>query len=300
MTMPFTLFREYLVETSALPRYRSFCLAKGLKEMKKYTYVFVLLMTVISGASFADSSIVCDRSLKSSSALFQNALDNIYSFHYVHHAIENIRQTAAPQEVTFCTSSVALNKNIYQYLKHLILIDAFVGNDKTPKYTLRLLFQNASIQAFHNVGGQPWAGLDPVQTQNAFNSLIAGASAWKAIQLPVNTYSALEVATLSATFKKDQTQIDATSLSAIPVSRTGEKEIYLVSWLTKNFDNSYATQVYSHGVLVAFTSGQQVEIAENIFPNGDLLIPLENQLEQTTMDAGANSEWTRKLLKISL
>ena len=95
--------------------------------MKTLRNVLGLLALSLSFAANADSSVVCDHSLKATSPLFQNALNNLYSFEYIHHAMESILQAAGPQDVVFCTSSIAVDKNIYQYLEHIVSIDVYVA-----------------------------------------------------------------------------------------------------------------------------------------------------------------------------
>ena len=267
--------------------------------MKTVQNILGLIALSISLSAHAESSVVCDHSLKATSSLFQNALTNIYSFEYVHHALEQVMRNAGPQEVTFCTSSVAVDKNIYQYLEHIVAIDAYVGNNKEPQYTFRLRFQNASVQAFHNVGGQPWIGLDAKQTQGSFDSFVAAQKFTTLLTAQGMTQSA-DIAKLSRTYNQDSTIINANTFSTMPLVSDQKSTTYLASWLTSNSANPFATPSLTKGVLVRIFNDGHVDIAENIYVKSDLLFALEDQLEKQTDNLPAKEDWIDVLIKLSL
>lgn len=266
--------------------------------MKTLRYVLGWLVLSLSLAAHADSSVVCDHSLKATSPLFQNALNNLYSFEYIHHAMEGILQAAGPQEVMFCTSSIAVDKNIYQYLEHVVSVDVYVANSTEPQYSFRLLFQNASIQAFHNVGGQPWIGLNSQQTQQAFASLIASQH-FAPLVVPAGTEQVLNIAKLTQSYQRDLAIIDAETFSAMPVAANSQGTTYLVSWLTSNSDNPFASFSMSRGVLVTVFSDKHVEVAENISVKSDVSFSLENQMDQLGSALSSKDTWTSALLEMS-
>ena len=245
----------------------------------KLFLIFSALFVLSSAHAQTDSSVICGPGLKASTPLFQNALDNLYSFGYVHHALEQVQQEEGP-DVVFCTSSIALRKNIYMYFQHLIQIDVYPKNITAPTHRFRFLFQNASVQAFHNVGGQPWAGIGSAFADQTLKNLVDQAQ-WTSLPTLVGVENSKDIARLTSTFQKDAEKVDNDSFSAIPVSNGNGKQIFLATWLTKSGDNPFSSPIYTRGVLVAIATDKSVEVAENIFPEGDLLIPLENQLEKS-------------------
>jgi hypothetical protein len=273
-------------------------LKKAGFQMKKLFLIGLIFLSVPVGAQIK-SSVICDHRLKASSPLFQNALDNIYSFAYIHHALERIKNEAGTKEVLFCTSSIALSKNIYQYFKYLIQIDVYLQGSNVAAYKFRFLFQNASIQAFHNVGGQPWAGLDTSRTDQTLREFTNLAEYHPFIGTTSGLTNPIEIARKSQSFQRDGQNIDLSTLSAIPIPGNQDKQFYLVTWLTKSPENPYAGQVLTRGVLISIGPDQSIGIAENNFPGGDLLIPLEVHLEELVSQVGPSTHWVEKLLKIA-
>jgi len=241
------------------------------------------------------NSVLCDHNLKASSPLVQTALDNISSFGYIHHALEQVQKEAGAKGVLFCTSSLALDKDIYQYFQYLIQVDAYPQGSNKISYSFRFLFQNASIQAFHNVGGQPWAGLDTARTDQLLQDVI-NQSQWHAVTLKTPTRDPLLIAQQSQNFQKDP--VDMSSLAAMPLPGNQGKQYYLVTWMTQGSDDPYVGQVMNKGVLISMDH-QDIEMAENISPQGDVLIPLENQQEELETQVGPSAQWLEKILSLA-
>jgi hypothetical protein len=70
--------------------------------------------------------------------------------------------------------------------------------------------------------------------------------------------------------------------------------------MTKPGANPFSSPGHTRGVLVAIHADKTIAIAENIFPEGDLLIPLSAELEKSTAKAGPNSQWAEQVLKLSV
>jgi hypothetical protein len=259
--------------------------------MKNLILVSILVLSV-SAVAQTVPSVICDRNLKATSPLFQNALTNVYSFSYIHHALEQVQTAAGPEGAVFCTSSVVLSKNIYQYFQHLIQIDVYPKGAPQPTYRFRLLFQNASVQAFHNVGGQPWVGLDTALVDQTVAAMVTPAQYHPFTAAP-GEQDPVKIARQSASFLKDGANINPDSVGAIPLA--GDKKLYLVTWLTRSSDDPFAGFVMTRGVLVSFAADQSIQLAENIFP-GDLLITLENQRDDLESKVGPSSQWMDRLL----
>lgn len=240
----------------------------------------------------AVNSVLCDHSLKAATPLAQTALDNMSSLGYIHHALEQVQKEAGSQGLLFCTSSVALNKNIYQYFQYLIQVDAYPQGPSKAYYRFFFLFQNASIQAFHNVGNQPWVGLETLRTNQTLQDMISQAQ-FHQVTLKTFSRDPLVLAQQSQNFRQDE--VDMTSLAAMPLVNLSDKQTFLVTWLTKGSDDPYVGEVMTKGVLITLHQ-QTVEMAENISPQGDLLIPLENQQEELQGRVGPSSQWTDELL----
>lgn len=266
--------------------------------MKNRVFIASILLSFAVKAP-ADTTVLCSHSLRAASPLFQNALDNIYSFNYVRHALMQAQHEQNSEQTLFCTSSLALSKNIYQYFEHLIQVDVYPKGSSKPTYSFHFLFQNASVQAFHNVGGQPWVGLKTAHVNQALKNLVDQAQ-FARLDLIAGKKTPFEVASQSRSFQHDGESIDKSSLSAMRILQSDDKIVYLVTWLTKSPENPFAGEVLTRGVLVSFSKDQQVQIAENIYPKGDLLIPLERQREELLLEAGPSSQWVEKLLEIGL
>ncbi len=75
------------------------------------------------------------------------AVRQVYSFPDV--------QKLADASGSVCVTAMPVAKNIYQYDEFLVVI---AGRDKGGEWTLPLMFQAASVQAYENLGAKPWLG----------------------------------------------------------------------------------------------------------------------------------------------
>ncbi len=93
----------------------------------------------------------------------------------------------------------------------------------------QFLLQDASVQAFQNVGGQPWTGLDSRQTQGTFESLISEAQ-FLPVTSSLQKSSLFEVAKSSKTYRLGIDQINTDTLSAIPIfTQESSMQYYLLT-----------------------------------------------------------------------
>jgi len=65
---------------------------------------------------------------------------------------------------TLCASAIVLDKNIYLY--HTYLINFTLKFENAADRVMAILFQSASVQAYHGIGKAPWMGLAKVDLEN--------------------------------------------------------------------------------------------------------------------------------------
>lgn len=259
------------------------------------------MVTWIAAALFAASpahaqtpapveQTVCADRPTATSPVFQTAINNLSSFQYVNHAFERLRREIA--HPTFCVSGFALSKNAYQYVRSYLQIDVR-DEGGTVRESFRFLFQDASTQAFHNVGGQPWNGLPLAETERVFADWLKKVSP---VPFATTESDPLRVALASRTYRENAAQADASTLAVFPLPGAGRN--YLISWLGRPANNPYTAPVTPKAVMVSFDEQGGVSVAENLSLFTDVLAPLDDLLDESTHDV-RGADRTETLLLIS-
>ncbi len=264
--------------------------------MKLYLLILAVLFSTNSEAEIL-SPMLCGDQLKSSLPIFQTALDNLYSFSYIRSALQE--ESVRMPESEYCVSSIALGGNIYQYFNYLILVEVRSKNSTDINH-FQFLFQDASVQAFHNIGGQPWAGLELTKLREVFRKLIEQAQ-FRPQPKSQNYQNLVEIAMNSRTFKNNSKDVNLDSFSAIPLGGNGSGGFfYLVTWLTNPNSNPFLYPILSRGVLISIDAFGGIEIAENIAPFADIWLPLEENVLEINSELSSDVLiWKNKLLQIS-
>jgi hypothetical protein len=247
------------------------------------------------------NTITCRPDLNLPSSIFQTAVTNLQGFAYINQALQSLHDGIG--HPSYCVSSMALSKNQYQYFRYYIQIDVYYKYEPNPVRSLRFLMQDASTQAFQNIGTQPWIGLSTQGTDAVFDQVLANAD-FKPVSAPTIGLTTLQAAMQSTTWQKNITNMDTSTVSIFRVMTKNyglfNRSVFLVSWMTKPSNNPYATPVASQGVLLTQSDDGQWLFAENISMFSDILMPLDHLLETTVPATNSVDAWTEQLLNISL
>lgn len=255
-----------------------------------------LVLSFLSAASLRAQDIgpleraVCSDRPTATSPIFQTAINNIGSFHYVNHALERVRRDIA--HPVFCVSGFALSKNMYQYVRSYLQIDVY-DEAGARRYGFRFLFQDASTQAFHNVGGQPWNGLSPVKADGL---LAAWAASTVFVPFVTAETDPVKIAQESRTYRLNREDADLSTLSLFRLPVT-DRELYVVNWLGRSPLNPYVAPAVARAVMIAIGPDGAVSVAENLSPFSEALVPLDEALGETTQDVRGR-DWTEALLDL--
>lgn len=281
--------------------------------------ILIFLMIVMSFASQAKTNIklennfnflspfdISDRCrLELPSPMFKSALNNLYSFFYVRHGFRSALASLKKPET--CLSMVSLSRNSYLYYQYLVRIDLFEDENLVPSFTFQFIFQDASVQAFHNVGGQPWVGLDQSSLVEISNNLIHNSkfkeSFTSLASFQENPYTAsLELVKNSPYFilqnsSRDDLTVSVTKLST---SQADPIELFLVTWMSKSDRNSSSEQVQLNGTIVKYDkSKSQILILEKSDLNTQVVRPIDIVKDKIFSNFNSHTDWTQELLKIS-
>ncbi len=255
--------------------------------MKAFLSICILLMGFYSHAS------TCDHELKSEIPIFQTALDNLYSFTYVRQNLMSELNAVPGSE--FCVSSIALGNNIYQYLHYFIEVEVRKPVPLKSRY-YHFLFQDASVQAFHNIGGQPWTGLDNKVVAKVASDLITQAHFAKVNSKGLDI---LELAKSSRSFLASVDKTDLQTLSSVQIQSSPEK-VFLVTWLSLPNENPFLYPVIPRGVLISVSPSSEVQMAEDVSPTSDFWMPLSENITKINNKLSRDQTvWLKKLNEIS-
>lgn len=254
--------------------------------MKKLMLVLVLL----GGPSWTYAQC-----LESSSGedLLRTAVTNLESFSYIRKAMSSVK-SESPQG-HFCTSAVALGKDMYQNMRYYIQRDAFDANGRLM-YRFHFLHQDASVQAVHNVGQKPWVALSDIGTQNfwerTFNSV-----QWTAAK---TCFDAVQAAKTSALYLSSAADVDEKTLTIAELGEHRSRRIKAVSWLIRPKEGVYAGFPSPKVVLVSQDpSTGDCEIAENLWVTANIENPLTELLNEEREKMLPAPDWTSLLLQVS-
>lgn len=260
--------------------------------MKFLTLILVLLSSVSSLANAKD----CSNTLTSTNPTLDAALKNLYSFEYVLHAIT--QKSDEMEQVQYCVSGLPLSQNNYLYKKFFIQIEVSDVLNPTESHTFSFLYQDASIQAYHNVGSKPWVGVSTGSVQEMFSKWLERKE-FQVVSTASVKSDPLTIAKNTQVFTQYEDDIDVKTIAIFPLKTKNAKfsEIYLVSFMTKSKGNPYTYPVLTKGVLVAKTA-TQVYVAENISLFSDVLNPIEQLLIGAQKQQIAGESFEELLLRL--
>lgn len=225
----------------------------------------------------------CRRELRSGLPLLNSALTNLHGIDYVHHAIDELKSRG---NVEFCVSGVAVSRNIYQYLRFYIHVDVRQAGGGKSLARYRFLYQDASVQALHNVGGKPWIAV-AVEDADALEAQLKNRSFQ-----PLGSGRPLALIKDTQTFKSDAA--DLSTLSSVDLGDS----ILLVTWLTKPGANLYADVARTKAVLLK-VEGDMVSVAEGLWFNSEVTKTLDAALQFQVEARGSAGSDLQHLNKIS-
>lgn len=243
----------------------------------------------------------CGSSIQSSSPSADAALTTMLSLQHVRHGLSQAAATLS--NPTYCVSGLALSRNVYQYVQYYFQIDVHSGNEEKPAYQFRFLFQNASVQAYHNYQGQPWTGLPPARVDEILNGLVRSAH-FTPIATSENGGASTDPLTLakqSKTFAASRANVDDSSISILqlPAESQSGKTVHLVTWLSQPPANPYAGFSQTMGVLIAVDADGTVSLAENVFPTTSILFPMTQSLTETMASLPGRDDWASWLSQMA-
>lgn len=249
------------------------------------------LVLFVSSALAAPAAMTetCGPRVDSASPTLHLALGNVLGFGYVHHAFEKIAREFPRAE--YCVSGLPLSRNAYQYYQYYVRVDVRANEGGPLVERVRFLYQDASVQAYHNTQGQPWVALDPAAVDRVFTDFVAGAAIASNEAVNTSTEELIASALASRTFRANASELDAPSLSVLRVT----PKVSVVSALTLPTANPFAGAVRPFGVLV----GAGGTVTENVSLSSGLLFPLGRVLDETAKSAGPKDAWSDRLVELS-
>ena len=249
------------------------------------------LVLVLGLAANAQAQVIeerCESTPLSSSPSMQIAFTTLSSFHYVLHTFNEIAKELPGAE--YCVTGMPMSRNAYQYLQYFIQID--VRSAGRTHYRLRYLYQDASIQAYHNAHGQPWVAIAPATVDAVVEGALAKAD-FRALDSAWTT--PVEMAKLTRSYASTVSEVDEKTLSVLPLS----EDSYLVAWMTRSPANPYAGVARTMAIVVKRGADGRPVVAENLSAASDLLFPLDKARIELGAEAGAKDAWAAKVLEIS-
>ncbi len=264
----------------------------------------LLLVQSLSQANTLSSPLqqaegeVCDTYITHTLPALQDALITMESLQHILHTVDAVKAQVA--DPIFCTSGLVLGRNIYQYFEVYFRIRVVSVSTGLERFDFRFVFQNASIQAYHNNTQQPWVGLSYKNADQVFAQLND-----QAVFLPfpgITQMSLEQIALLSTTYKQNAATADLSTLSSIqlniPQFVSSAPNVYLVSWMSLPSTNPFRDFARPYGILVRKYPDGHLDVAENLNLTSDLLFPLEN----LQLNSGSNrvpfANWSNFLLSL--
>lgn len=196
------------------------------------------------------------------------ALDDLNGFSYIRNQLTEWQS----QGNTICATGVALEKNIYQYLRWFIQIEVRDQYGEL-KALVPVLFQTASVQAHDNTGPKPWAVMPYADTK-----AILGQMKFQA-QETLDKFPQPGAADFKAMVRSQAwaQAFDESSFSVTPLA----KDLYMIGWLAQVqgtggdfFTRQYAPKV----VLLHYLGNGGVEIDHSHSGYREMLAPLDTLL----------------------
>lgn len=214
--------------------------------MKNYfasaVFGFIIMLGTLAKADPRSAWVHCGRDLDATNTVMATALRNLMSFEGVHAAIGEI-ENSVPQ-AQYCVSGVILSKNIYQYGKFLISIEVYDGATNRVLNRMYFLYQDASVQAIHNVGGKPYVALPRIAVEDILQKALTESITKTHDISPAE--SLMNVVQTSETYRGSQPAPDVSSISALEVPGGG----LIITWLTQLPSNPYAGYALLKGLSI--------------------------------------------------
>ena len=256
----------------------------------------LVVASLIGGwQSQAQASANCGAQLTHENPTLLAAATILNSFEYVRHALN--QASSEVQNPVYCLSGLALSRNIYQNVRYYLEIDVKEASTNETKFSFRYLYQDASVQAYHNVQGQPWTGLEQSSTKSVLNAIVANAkftplAGVKRLENP------LEAATHSATYLAAQGSVEAQTLNVIEIQSEGSS-VYLVGWMPRATGNPFAKIDAPKGLLLKLGANGEVLVSENVSLVSDLLFPLESVFSATGSSLPGRENWPSAFVELA-
>lgn len=206
----------------------------------------VLLAGVTAKADPRANWVYCGRDLHATNPVMATALRNLSSFEAVHAALGVIK--AAVPEAQFCVSGVILSKNIYQYGKFLVAVEVNDGTSGRALHRIYFLYQDASVQAIHNVGRKPYIALPAADVDALLRTALTESMVQVRDIHPAD--SLMNVVLQSDTYRRSEPPADAGSVSGVVVPGLQGDDGMLVTWVTQMPSNPYAGYALLKGLSV--------------------------------------------------
>lgn len=245
--------------------------------MIRKTIIFFFGLFLAITAQSSEISMNCD-SETSSPKILETAFRNVYSFEYVKGALTH----AASSSPKICVTGWPVSKNQYQYFRFLMLATTDANE------TFAFLYQDASTQANHNVGGKAWVGLSPAQVTSVFEKIKASAGEPLAtLNLHPSVQETVIAYLASAPAYKYKLDLNTFSFAALPgLDKNGEKN-YLVVWFDKLVGSNPFTQYpISHAMLVVVNESQAPTASlHKVSLLSDVVTPLDEMLTHEARSA---------------
>lgn len=269
--------------------------------------LFGLSLFIAASTALADIGGLgprCGQELRAANPLVETAVRNLTSFESVHTAFGELR--AQDRDVRFCVSGVMLSKNIYQYGRFLIAIEA-INPAGRATHRFYFLYQDASVQAIHNVGRRPYIALPRRDVDQILTEARAGAADLTR-ELPFE--DVIQGVRASRTYTSAAPESDPTTMSGIAVpSEDGSARELFVTWMTRTPANPFAGYALLKGVSVDLSgansgatsgSGKVTRLVE-FRPFSQLLTarldPLQDKVQSEVAAAGlSDAQAARKIL----
>ena len=175
-----------------------------------------------------------DRENNQVQGLLQNeALSHIEGFTY----IKNVLIDWKSQSYTVCASGLVVGKNVHTYNQYLVQIKSYDRNGVETNF-LPLLFQNETLQDFHNDKTKPWLVLNPEGVRSIYSQLNNTDEEPYSVELEAFDIKKIREHLIS-NMKSNE---DKDTLLVMPMDTAEEKEpYYLASWAEKISGGNYFT-----------------------------------------------------------
>lgn len=253
----------------------------------KVIYLLIMLSLVFQNYAHANNCGKDDSMIVPS--LLDTGFSNLSSFDYVSHAMKKIIK----EPTTGCIVGWPLYKNEYQYY---MFFYNFSLETREGTKNVSFLYQDASVQANHNLYQKAWTGLNFDKVRETFSNLVNVASS--VVSYP--TTKSLKSFVLGD-FVGDgpfAEKANLNTLTLLPLKNITGTDEHLLVWFDSAFGiNPYAVYPAGHAYLVrASTDGYSFHKL-SLFT--DLMVPLQKNLSDESVKVlDSNLDKTEYLINL--